>query len=162
MSKQSAPAGCGCGCGAGASDGLEEEVRSLSTPLDNGEQQLVVVIPAMHCAGCISKIEKGLHALPQVVSARANLSTRRVTIVWDAQLGQGSDLRKTISDLGFEHHILGEADDGESHLEAQGRSLLLCLAVAGFASANIMLLPVSVWSGADHATTQLFHLLSGL
>ncbi|MEM1039951.1 MAG: heavy metal translocating P-type ATPase [Pseudomonadota bacterium] len=158
--EKSATTGCGCGCGTG--NGLEEEVRALSTPLDNGEQQLVVVIPAMHCAGCISKIEKGLHALPQVVSARANLSTRRVTIVWDARFGQGSDLRKTISELGFEHHVLGEADDGESHLEAQGRSLLLCLAVAGFASANIMLLSVSVWSGADPSTTQLFHLLSGL
>jgi Cu2+-exporting ATPase len=39
---------------------------------------------------------------------------------------------------------------------------LKALAVAGFAAGNIMLLSVSVWSGAEGATRDLFHLISGL
>ena len=39
---------------------------------------------------------------------------------------------------------------------------MLSLAVSGFAAGNIMLLSVSVWSGAGPATAELFHFLSAL
>ncbi|TIU84166.1 MAG: nitrogen fixation protein FixI, partial [Mesorhizobium sp.] len=40
--------------------------------------------------------------------------------------------------------------------------LIRAVAVAGFAAGNIMLLSVSVWSGAEGPTRDLFHWLSGL
>src|SRR5690606_36400487 len=43
-----------------------------------------------------------------------------------------------------------------------GSDLVRCMAVAGFAAGNIMLLSVSVWSGASDATRDLFHWLSAL
>jgi P-type Cu2+ transporter len=35
----------------------------------------VLAVPGAHCAGCMSKIERGLAALPQVASARVNLTS---------------------------------------------------------------------------------------
>ena len=46
--------------------------------------------------------------------------------------------------------------------DARGRELVRCLAVTGFAAANVMLLSVSVWSGAEGATRDLFHWVSAL
>jgi len=43
-----------------------------------------------------------------------------------------------------------------------GRDLLMRLAVAGFAMMNVMLLSVSVWSGAEAATRDMFHWISAV
>ncbi len=40
--------------------------------------------------------------------------------------------------------------------------MLKALAVSGFAASNVMLLSVSVWSGAEDATRDLFHWLSAM
>ena len=140
----------------------EERIRLASHPVGEGLVQTEYVLPDMHCAACLITVEKGLGKLPQVERARANLSTRRVSVTWRPDLGKGSDIEAALSALGYEH-VLHDADDStDDPLERKGRELLLALAVAGFAAANIMLLSVSVWSGADHETATLFHLISGL
>lgn len=142
----------------------EEELRASSRQLGGTIMQTEFVVPDMHCAACISTIENSLNALPQVERARANLTTRRVTVIWDQTEGGGFGIQRRLDEAGFPCFVQG-ASSGEAAdktLADKGRQLLLCLAVAGFAAANIMLLSVSVWSGADAETAQLFHLISGL
>nr|NUR36523.1 cadmium-translocating P-type ATPase [Sphingomonas sp.] len=63
-----------------------------------------------------------------------------------------------IDRIGFAAQPLTEA--AAPGLDRQTRLLVRATAVAGFAAMNIMLLSVSVWSGATGATRDLFHLLS--
>ena len=140
----------------------EEELRSVSRSVEGDLLETSFVVPDMHCVACISKIERGLSDLAQVEKARANLSTRRVSVIWDAKKGWGRDIVKALSKLGFDHSLYAGEDDLGKRVSDTGRQLLLSLAVAGFATANIMLLSVSVWSGADAETAKLFHLISGL
>ena len=121
--------------------------------------QTLFAIPGMHCAGCISKIENGLGAVPGIAQARVNFTAKRVTLVHDAALTV-PDLTAAIARIGFDAQPLQAAaaigDAGES------RALMKALAVAGFAAMNIMLLSVSVWSGAQGGTRDLFHWLSAV
>ncbi len=123
------------------------------------QSQTLFAIPGMHCAGCISKIENGLSQVPGITEARVNFTAKRVTIVHDDALTV-PDMTAAIARIGFEAQPLLDAaattDRGES------RALMKALAVAGFAAMNIMLLSVSVWSGADGGTRDLFHWLSAV
>ena len=46
----------------------------------------VLVVPGMHCAGCMGKVERALGELPGVSAARVNLSARQVSVTHAAEL----------------------------------------------------------------------------
>ena len=116
-------------------------------------------VPGMRCAGCISKIERGLADLSGVVAARVNFSTKQVAVSHTDELSETA-LLQAIEKLGFDVQILADNPLGEDRGETS--KLLRVLAVAGFGMMNIMLLSVSVWSGAGGVTRDLFHWLSAL
>ncbi len=116
-------------------------------------------VPGMRCAGCISKIERGLGDMPGVAKARVNFSAKQVAVSHSADLSEDRILR-AIEKLGFQAQILAENPLAEDRGDTA--RLLRALAVAGFGMMNIMLLSVSVWSGAMGVTRDLFHMLSAL
>lgn len=118
-----------------------------------------LTVPGMRCAGCIAKIERGLGKVPGVAAARVNFSAKRVAVRHDSTLDE-SALVAALNDLGFEAHPAVAGSREQEDLEA--RALIRALGVAGFGMMNIMLLSVSVWSGATGPTRDLFHWLSAL
>ncbi len=117
-------------------------------------------VEGMRCAACISRIEHGLTATPGVIAARVNLSARRVRVDHDPFLTEDA-LLAAFRATGFDAHpFAGQVATGAGSVES--RRLMLALGVAGFAAMNIMLLSVSVWSGAEGPTRQLFHWISAL
>ena len=130
-----------------------------------GRARLDLVVQDMHCAGCLRKVERGLHELPGVEYARANLSTKRVAVRWDpTKLGAGAIVAR-LAEAGFaavpfDSRLASALDDNEM------KSLLRAMGVAGFAAANVMLVSVSVWSGLvtdmDETTRAFFHWVSAL
>ena len=128
---------------------------------DDRSQELVsrFAVPAIRCAGCISKIENGLTGVPGILSSRVNFSTKQVAISHLPELDE-FQLKRKIEGLGFEVQIL--ADNVLAEDRGSTDRLIRALAVAGFGMMNIMLLSVSVWSGAAGVTRDLFHWLSAL
>ncbi|WP_404712554.1 heavy metal translocating P-type ATPase [Sphingomonas sp. MMS24-J13] len=116
-------------------------------------------VPGMHCAACIARIENGLRATPGILDARVNFTAKRVRIEHLPELDPAA-VRAAIERIGFAAEPFAGEADGAAKRET--RTLATALAVAGFAAMNIMLLSVSVWSGAEGATRQLFHWLSAL
>ena len=121
-------------------------------------ERTVLVVPGMHCAGCMAKVERGLVALPGVAAARVNLTARQVSVVHDAAVTTPV-LVDALAALGFPAQPRAQE---EAPPPSAVRPLLAPLGVAGFAAMNVMLLSVSIWSGAGGATRELFHWLSAL
>ena len=124
---------------------------------------VTLMVENMNCGNCIRKVETALAAIPDVVSARANLSARRVSVVVAPHAKITSEpLIETLRAAGYPARELPpEGADNEPADRDSG--LVNRLAVAGFASANIMLLSVAVWAGRgemDASLQTLLHWLS--
>ncbi|RUW54874.1 cadmium-translocating P-type ATPase [Mesorhizobium sp. M1A.F.Ca.ET.072.01.1.1] len=134
-----------------------DEIRLASRNLGGDIHQTELSVPTVHCGACIQTIEAALAKIENVDSARVNLSTKRVTVRW--QGGRVPPFFAVLGRLGYQAHLF----DPETHEKDKALSeLIRAVAVAGFAAGNIMLLSVSVWSGAEGPTRDLFHWLSAL
>jgi Cu2+-exporting ATPase len=154
-------------CAPGAEDGLrmqpgaapsEEEIRLASRAVEDGVLQTDLSVPSAHCGVCIAAIEGALSRLDGVTSARLNLSTRRAAVKWKKD-GPVPPLLRVLSEAGYEATLFTHE---EAEADPEMARLIRATAVAGFAAANIMLLSVSVWAGADGETRNAFHLVSAL
>jgi Cu2+-exporting ATPase len=120
---------------------------------------IVLSLPTIHCAACMSTVEKALGARDDVRSARVNLTMKRVSIEADPEI-TAQDLIPVVEGAGYEAHELDTTALSATQTDKAGRDLLMRLAVAGFAAMNVMLLSVAVWSGAEGQTRDLFHWIS--
>ncbi len=156
----------GC-CGPGADIALHfagaraesEDILLASRIVEPGVRQTDLSIPSIHCGACIRSIESLFGELPGVQSARVNLSSKRATIRWHDD-GAPTRIIAALKTAGFDAHLFDI--DAVSDDDGPLTELIRALAVAGFAASNIMLLSVSIWSGADADTRNLFHAISAV
>lgn len=128
---------------------------------DHMAGHILLNVPTVHCAVCISSIEKTLNAFDGVKEARVNLTLRRATIdttrPMDVQV-----FIQALDQIGYPAYELDASLLGQSAMEQTARPLLTRLAVSGFAMMNVMLLSIAVWSGAEGITRDMFHWISAL
>jgi Cu2+-exporting ATPase len=132
--------------------------------LDSGLSHIDLAVEGVSCAGCMSKIERGLSALPDVTLARVNLTDRRVALEWKQGALDPARFIDRLAELGYKAYPF-EPVRAEAVETEQASFLLRCLGVAAFAAMNVMMLSVPVWSGnTDMIPEQrdFFHWLSAL
>ncbi|MCZ4280114.1 cation-translocating P-type ATPase [Kiloniella laminariae] len=130
----------------------------------DGLSSLNLIIDSIHCPSCIRLIEGNLKKLPGIKSARVNLSTKRLFVLWDEALTPAKAIIHKLDELDFPPTPFNPALL-TSASEKEDKALLRAMGVAGFAAANVMLLSVAVWSGTDEmgpATRDLMHWVSAL
>jgi Cu2+-exporting ATPase len=130
---------------------------------EKDDTALDLLVDGLDCAACVWLIESLLARNPNVRHARVNLSTRRLALHWRGTPAEANAYAGLVAALGFRlapyEMVSAKAQD-----DREARELLRCIAVAGFAAANVMLLSVAVWSGHNgsmgDATRALFLWLS--
>jgi len=124
-----------------------------------------LAVEGVSCAGCMRKIENGLRQIPGITDARLNFTNSRLAVDWSDELLEADEVIRAVERIGYRAHPF-EPERTETDETQHARRLMKCLAVAGFAAMNIMLLSVSVWSGDVSDMTQetrdFFHWLSAL
>ena len=130
-----------------------------------GVRSINLMVEGLHCAACVWLIESVLARRPGVVSARVNMTTRRLALRWRSDEAAADILAASVNRLGYRLVPYDPALIGRES-ERREKQLLRAMAVAGFAAGNVMLLSVSVWAGQFQgmgpATRDLFHWISGL
>ena len=124
-----------------------------------------LAVEGIACGACIARIEGAVKRLPGVTDARLNFTNRRLHVAWSDALIKPAQILAPLESIGYRGHpfvpLRAEQDEA-----AEARRLTRCLAVAGFAAMNIMLLSVSVWSGnvtdITPETRDFFHWASAL
>ncbi len=144
------PAACPACAAAPAAEHLAELPK---------DAKLMLSLPGIHCAGCISGVESALMAMPGVKDARVNLTLRRAAVEAEAGI-TADDLTAVLERAGYEAHELDPGVLATTAADQQGKDLMMRLAVSFFAMMNVMLLSVAVWSGADGFTRDMMHWIS--
>ncbi|ABI75618.1 copper-translocating P-type ATPase [Hyphomonas neptunium ATCC 15444] len=153
----------GCPSGLAPPSGSDTSDPAAFVRKVGKQSRLSLTVRGAKCGGCLSRIEGAVSALPGVESARLNLSSGKLEIAWSGNL-EPRRISEAVSSLGYGVAPLNTATEDDGHKKEE-QSLLLAMGVAGFATANIMLLSVSVWGGHEEmgeATRQGLHALSGV
>ena len=141
------------------------DLSLYAKPESAGTLGMDVAVEGISCGACIARIEGAVKSLPGVTEARVNYTNRRLHVAWSEALTEPSRIFQTLADNGYRGHPF-VALRAEQEEAAEARRLTRCLAVAGFAAMNIMLLSVSVWSGnvtdITPETRDFFHWASAL
>ncbi len=131
----------------------------IATETD-GTHSLNLLVDGMHCPSCVAIIEGALKKQEAVTDARLNLSTKRLHVVWKGAAEIGESFVSLINSMGY-HAVPFDPKTSETFEKKEEKFLLRCLAVAGFASGNLMLFSVPLWSSdtveMGDATRTFFH-----
>lgn len=159
-----AEAGCPSGLAPPASGDNRADPAAFVRRDARGRDTLELLVQGAKCGGCIAKIEGGLLALPGVTDARLNLSTGRLRVAWSPGALKPSVVAEALTRLGYSATAF-DPEAATRQTDEEGRKLLRCLAVAGFAAMNIMMFSVPIWSGdgeMGEGTRTLLHWVSAL
>ena len=139
------------------------DLSLYAKPEPDGSVGMDVAVEGIACGACIARIEGAVKRLPGVKDARVNFTNRRLHVAWAEGEFKPAQILQTLEANGYRGHPF-VAQRAEQEEAAEARRLTRCLAVAGFAAMNVMLLSVSVWSGSDMtpSTRDFFHWASAL
>lgn len=137
-----------------------EETAGKGYAGDGGEgKRIMLSLPTAHCAACIVGVERGLATQEGVRSARVNLTLKRAAVEVDQGV-EAQDLADYLTSIGYEAYELDAGALAATETDKRSRDLMMRMGVAGFGMMNVMILSISVWSGAADATRDLFHWVS--
>ena len=119
----------------------------------DGFSEVSLIIEGIHCSACVWLNEKALHKMEGVIEANINFTNNKATIVWASHVVKLSQIIEMIRSIGY-NAFAYDASSQENHANKERKSYYLKMAVAIFASMNIMWIAVAQYAGYFTGITQ--------
>ncbi len=134
-----------------------EEVQEEFVHQVGEAREIHLLVEGIHCAACVWLIEQTLARMPGVLSARVNLSARRLLLRWDNERVRLSQILERLAQIGYAA-VPFDPETAEGQLKKQNRALLFRIVFAGFAVMNLMWISIALYAGASEGEFRdLFH-----
>jgi len=119
----------------------------------DGFNEVSLIIEGIHCSACVWLNEKALHKMDGVIEANINFTNNKANIVWANEVVKLSQIIEMIRSIGY-NAFAYDASIQETHANKERKSYYLKMAVAIFASMNIMWIAVAQYAGYFSGITQ--------
>jgi len=104
------------------------------------EEKVTLNVTGMHCASCVSRVEKALQKNEGVKSASVNLTTGKVVVAFDNNLIDTDKLIKSVKDTGYGAELLEISDEELDKKRAAELNLLKLRAIVAISIAVVVML----------------------
>ncbi|MCK4974066.1 MAG: heavy metal translocating P-type ATPase, partial [Sulfurimonas sp.] len=119
----------------------------------DGFSEVSLIIEGIHCSACVWLNEKALHKMDGVIEVNINFTNNKATITWADNIVKLSAIIEMIRSIGY-NAFAYDASMQELHANKERKSYYLKMAVAIFASMNIMWIAVAQYAGYFSGITQ--------
>ncbi|GIU47980.1 copper-translocating P-type ATPase [Shewanella sairae] len=108
--------------------------------------EVSLTVDGITCAACAWLIEHKINKLDGVAKIQVNSTTQRALISWDADKIKLSEILNQISQIGYQASPF-QVDEQETKSKKDSRKFLLRLGLAGFATMQVMMFALALYSG---------------
>ncbi|MDF1879341.1 cadmium-translocating P-type ATPase [Sulfurimonas sp. SAG-AH-194-C20] len=120
---------------------------------NDGLYEVSLIIEGIHCSACVWLNEKALHKMDGIIEADINFTNNKANIVWQDEVLKLSQIVDMIRAVGYNAYPY-DASLQEIHANKERKDYYLRMAVAIFASMNIMWIAVAQYAGFFSGMTQ--------
>jgi len=118
-----------------------------------GFNEVSLIIEGIHCSACVWLNEKALHKMEGVIEANINFTNNKAHIVWVDKVLKLSQIIDMIRAIGYNAYPY-DASLQEANANRERKDYYLRMAVAIFASMNVMWIAVAQYAGYFSGITQ--------
>ncbi len=141
-------------------------IESVIYDKEKKQFEINLLVEGVQCGSCVWLIENTLKSEEGVITARINISTNRLFLVWQGEAKDINEYVITIQKLGYKL-IPFDYSEFENKNEKKESFLLKCIAIAGFATVQLMMIVMGIWfanldNSMEAQTRSLLHLISML
>ena len=111
-----------------------------------GFAEVSLIIEGIHCSACVWLNEKALHKMEGVIDASINFTNNKAQITWADNVVKLSSIIDMIRAIGYNAYPY-DASIQEVHANRERKDYYLRMAVAIFASMNVMWIAVAQYAG---------------